>query len=97
MLTSADSSASRAGTIDFDFRELSARDRNKLMIGAIVPRPIALVTTVDPPGRVNAAPFSFFNCLSHDPLSPCWIVWNGADEAASRCFCAAACGDGRGP
>jgi flavin reductase (DIM6/NTAB) family NADH-FMN oxidoreductase RutF len=37
------------------------------MIGAIVPRPIALVTTVDPLGRVNAAPFSFFNCLSHDP------------------------------
>jgi flavin reductase (DIM6/NTAB) family NADH-FMN oxidoreductase RutF len=32
-----------------------------------VPRPIALVTTVDPQGRVNAAPFSFFNCLSADP------------------------------
>ena len=37
------------------------------MIGTIVPRPIALVTTVDTMGRVNAAPFSFFNCLSHDP------------------------------
>ena len=37
------------------------------MIGTIVPRPIALVTTVDAQGRVNAAPFSFFNCLSHDP------------------------------
>ena len=37
------------------------------MIGSIVPRPIALVTTVDPDGRINAAPFSFFNCLSHDP------------------------------
>jgi flavin reductase (DIM6/NTAB) family NADH-FMN oxidoreductase RutF len=32
-----------------------------------VPRPIALVTTVDLQGRVNAAPFSFFNCLSADP------------------------------
>lgn len=57
----------RGGTVDFDFRTLSARDRYKLMIGTIVPRPIALVTTVDPQGRVNAAPFSFFNCLSHDP------------------------------
>lgn len=54
-------------TKQFDFRALSARDRYKLMIGAIVPRPIALVTTVDGAGRINAAPFSFFNCLSSDP------------------------------
>jgi flavin reductase (DIM6/NTAB) family NADH-FMN oxidoreductase RutF len=53
--------------ITFDFRTLSARDRYKLMIGTVVPRPIALVTTVDPQGRINAAPFSFFNCLSADP------------------------------
>src|SRR5271156_351475 len=53
--------------VTFDFRELSARDKYKLMIGTVVPRPIALVTTVDPNGRVNAAPFSFFNCLSADP------------------------------
>jgi flavin reductase (DIM6/NTAB) family NADH-FMN oxidoreductase RutF len=54
-------------TVTFDFRTLSARDRYKLMIGTVVPRPIALVTTVDPKGRINAAPFSFFNCLSADP------------------------------
>lgn len=51
----------------FDFTTLGARDRYKLMIGTIIPRPIALVTTVDEEGRVNAAPFSFFNCLSADP------------------------------
>src|SRR5258708_10236928 len=50
-----------------DFRTLSARAGYKLMIGTVVPRPIALVTTVDPEGRINAAPFSFFNCLSADP------------------------------
>jgi flavin reductase (DIM6/NTAB) family NADH-FMN oxidoreductase RutF len=54
-------------TVTFDFREISARDRYKLLIGTVVPRPIALVTTIDPAGRVNAAPFSFFNCLSADP------------------------------
>lgn len=54
-------------TVAFDFRALSAQERYKLMIGTIVPRPIALVTTVDAAGRINAAPFSFFNCLSHDP------------------------------
>lgn len=51
----------------FDFATLSARERYKLMIGTIIPRPIALVTSVDEDGRVNAAPFSFFNCLSADP------------------------------
>ena len=54
-------------TVDFDFAALTGREKYKLMIGAIVPRPIALVTTVDLDGRVNAAPFSFFNCLSSDP------------------------------
>lgn len=54
-------------TITFDFATLSGRERYKLLIGAVVPRPIALVTTVDSEGRVNAAPFSFFNCLSADP------------------------------
>lgn len=54
-------------TTEFDFAALSGRDRYKLLIGAVVPRPIAWVTTVDRDGTVNAAPFSFFNCLSADP------------------------------
>src|SRR6202521_997394 len=56
-----------ADDVTFDFRSLSARDRYKLRIGPVGRRPIALVTTVDPEGRINAAPFSFFNCLSADP------------------------------
>lgn len=56
-----------AARTSFDFATLSARERYKLMIGSIIPRPIALVTTVDEQGRINAAPFSFFNCLSADP------------------------------
>ena len=55
------------GIVTFDFASLSARERYKLLIGAVVPRPIALVTTIDKSGVVNAAPFSFFNCLSADP------------------------------
>jgi flavin reductase (DIM6/NTAB) family NADH-FMN oxidoreductase RutF len=54
-------------TTEFDFQALSGRERYKLLIGAVVPRPIAWVTTVDAAGVVNAAPFSFFNCLSADP------------------------------
>ena len=51
----------------FDFAELSARDRYKLLIGTVIPRPIAFVTTVNEAGQANAAPYSFFNCLSADP------------------------------
>lgn len=51
----------------YDFDALTPRERYKLLIGTVVPRPIALVTTVDEQGRVNAAPFSFFNVLTADP------------------------------
>ena len=62
-----DATPDQSDAVTFDFRTLSARDRYKLMIGTVVPRPIALVTSVDLEGRINAAPFSFFNCLSADP------------------------------
>jgi flavin reductase (DIM6/NTAB) family NADH-FMN oxidoreductase RutF len=49
------------------FHDLSPHDRYKLLCGVVVPRPIALVTTLDQNGVVNAAPFSFFNVFSEDP------------------------------
>ena len=51
----------------FDLAELSASERYKLLGGLVVPRPIALVTTRSPEGRVNAAPFSFFNVFAEEP------------------------------
>lgn len=53
--------------MNIDFEVLAARDRYKLMAGLIVPRPIALVTTVSPNGVMNAAPFSMFNMLGEEP------------------------------
>ena len=38
-----------------------------ILASLVVPRPIALVTTIGPEGKVNAAPFSFFNVLGADP------------------------------
>jgi flavin reductase (DIM6/NTAB) family NADH-FMN oxidoreductase RutF len=49
------------------FADITAREAYKVMIGTVVPRPIAWVTTVSPEGVFNAAPYSFFNCLSADP------------------------------
>lgn len=51
----------------FDFAELDRARRAKLLLSTVVPRPIAWVTTQDAAGRVNAAPFSFFNLLSTEP------------------------------
>ena len=41
--------------LSFDFQQLSAREKYKILIGSVVPRPIALVTTIDAEGRANAA------------------------------------------
>lgn len=56
-----------SGHLHFDFAELSARERYKLLIGTVIPRPIAFITTLSRDGRRNAGPFSFFNVLTHDP------------------------------
>src|ERR1700722_17282963 len=53
--------------MQFDFRTMAPTDRYKLLIGSVVPRPIALVTTIDKAGIANAAPFSFFNVMGNDP------------------------------
>jgi flavin reductase (DIM6/NTAB) family NADH-FMN oxidoreductase RutF len=51
----------------FDPALLDPKQQYKLMSGTIIPRPIALVTTIGPDGVVNAAPFSLFNMLGVDP------------------------------
>ena len=50
----------------FDPALLDPKDMSKLMSAVVVPRPIALVTTLGPDGP-NAAPFSFFNLVCADP------------------------------
>src|SRR5258707_11405843 len=62
------STRSTAGTrMHFDLAQISTTDAYKLLVSTVVPRPIALATTVDSAGRVNAAPFSFFNAVSSVP------------------------------
>jgi flavin reductase (DIM6/NTAB) family NADH-FMN oxidoreductase RutF len=53
--------------MDIDFACLTEYQRYKLMASLIVPRPIALVTTLSETGVVNAAPFSMFNMLGEEP------------------------------
>ena len=42
-------------------------DVYRLLIGIVTPRPIAWVTSQDAEGRVNLAPFSFYNAFGANP------------------------------
>ena len=53
----------------------------KLLIGLIAPRPIALITSMDEHGGLNAAPFSAFNYLGTDPPIVAVGVTNRTDRA----------------
>ncbi|MCA1056053.1 flavin reductase family protein [Rossellomorea aquimaris] len=56
------------------------QDAYKLMIGSILPRPIAFVSTLDAEGRANLAPFSFFTAISAEPMLVCFSpMRNGKD------------------
>ena len=49
-----------------------AADIYKLMVGIIVPRPIAFVSTISAEGVLNLAPFSFFTGISANPPVICF-------------------------
>ncbi len=51
----------------FDFSELSPQERYKMLCAAVIPRPVAWITTIDADGIVNAAPYSFFNVFAETP------------------------------
>lgn len=53
--------------ISIDPNTQTERDNYKLLIGSIIPRPIAFVTSLSLDGVLNAAPFSYFNVVSSRP------------------------------
>ena len=53
--------------ISIDPEQNKERDNYKLLVGSIIPRPIAFVTTQSESGVVNGAPFSYFNIVSSNP------------------------------
>jgi flavin reductase (DIM6/NTAB) family NADH-FMN oxidoreductase RutF len=55
-----------------DPAQIAANDIYKLMIGMIVPRPIAFVSTVDVAGVRNLAPFSYFTACGSNPPVVCF-------------------------
>lgn len=53
--------------MQFDFDAMKPMDRYELLLGSVLPRPITIVTTLGTDGALNAAPYSLFNVVGHDP------------------------------
>lgn len=65
--------------MELDPAALDIPSRYKLLIGCILPRPIALVSTCASDGSLNLAPFSFFSGLGSNPMTLLFCPANNAD------------------
>jgi flavin reductase (DIM6/NTAB) family NADH-FMN oxidoreductase RutF len=66
--------------MDWTVAQIGPQRTYRYLASMVVPRPIALVTTMSASGVVNAAPFSFFNLMGHDPA----LLTLGIARAAGR-------------
>lgn len=63
--------------VTLDPTELAPAERYRILVSAIVPRPIALVSTVSASGQPNLAPFSYFQVGGNSPPSLVFSPTNG--------------------
>ncbi|WP_066061688.1 flavin reductase family protein [Neobacillus soli] len=63
---------------------LEWQDAYKLLVGSILPRPIAFVSTMDRKGTANAAPFSFFTAICADPMLICFSPMRRGTDGAKK-------------
>lgn len=72
--------------IEIDPSKQTERENYKLLIGSVVPRPIAFVTSEAEDGTINGAPFSYFNIVTADPpmLSVSVQRKNGVQKDSAR-------------
>ena len=68
----------------FDPNKIPFQETHKLMIGSIIPRPIAFVSTRSKDGKNNVAPFSYFNGVCSKPptimFAPARRGWDGDEK-----------------
>ncbi|HET7362265.1 MAG TPA: flavin reductase family protein [Burkholderiales bacterium] len=69
--------------MDLELAGLSPHERYKLLIGLVIPRPIAWVSTWSEGGVANCAPFSFFNVISEAPPL-CILSFNPRSDGAMK-------------
>jgi len=69
--------------VELELAQLPVLERYKLLIGLVIPRPIAWVSTWSENGVANCAPFSFFNVISEDPPL-CILSFNWRSDGAIK-------------
>ena len=69
--------------MDLELAQLPILERYKVLIGLVIPRPIAWVSTWSENGLANCAPFSFFNVISEDPPL-CILSFNWRSDGAIK-------------
>ncbi|TDL35259.1 flavin reductase family protein [Jeotgalibacillus sp. S-D1] len=70
--------------MDVQPHSLNWKEAYKLMIGAILPRPIAFVSTIDAKGIPNLAPFSFFTAISAEPMLICFSPMRNGEDGSKK-------------
>jgi flavin reductase (DIM6/NTAB) family NADH-FMN oxidoreductase RutF len=65
--------------LDIDVADMTVRQRERLLLWSVVPRPIAMVSTVSPSGAVNLAPFSYYTAVGYSPMALLFCVGRRAD------------------
>lgn len=56
-------------TTFIDFEDIKPFDKNKILTGSIIPRPIAWISSINENDTLNLAPFSFFSIVANDVFS----------------------------
>jgi len=69
--------------VELELAQLPVLERYKLLIGLVIPRPIAWVSTWSENGVANCAPFSFFNVISEVPPL-CILSFNWRSDGAIK-------------
>lgn len=54
---------------EIDVADMTEHQRERLLLWSVVPRPIAMVSTVSPDGAINLAPFSYYTAVGYDPMA----------------------------
>ncbi|WP_406685818.1 flavin reductase family protein [Rossellomorea vietnamensis] len=70
--------------MDIKPQTLEWQSAYKLMIGSILPRPIAFVSSLDEKGIANLAPYSFFTAISAEPMLVCFSPMRRGKDGSKK-------------
>ncbi len=70
--------------MELDVNSMRWQDVYRVMVNAVVPRPIGWISTVSENGTVNLAPFSFFNAICGNPPHVLWCAARRGRDSSTK-------------